>query len=40
MEKYNTPEAELIYLEIQDIIMTSGGGGLTDEDELPLIPLG
>ena len=38
MEKYNTPVAELIELEADDIIMTSSI--IQEEDELPAIPLG
>ena len=37
MEKYNTPVAELIELEVDDIIMTSSI--IPEEDELPAIPL-
>lgn len=41
MEKYTTPDMELIEIETEDIIMTSGGN-YTDigggENELPFTP--
>lgn len=38
-ELYSEPELEVIHFEAMDIITTSGGGQL-DEDELPPIPVG
>ncbi len=41
MEKYVTPEMELIELEAEDTIMASTGGavGSGDEWELPSMPI-
>ena len=38
-KRYISPEMEILLLELSDIITTSGGGQL-DEDELPPIIVG
>lgn len=36
-EKYERPEMEIARFDVEDIITTSGGPTL-DEDELPIVP--
>lgn len=38
-EKFLEPELKIISFETMDVITTSGGGGL-DEDELPPVVIG
>lgn len=40
MEKYITPEMDLIEIKFEDTIMASSGNGKLDENELPDIGLG
>lgn len=37
MEKYETPEMDIIKIDIEDVILTSGDGGCSEET--PYIPI-
>ena len=41
MRKYTALEIEIVLMEVNDVVRTSGGGGniKLDENELPLVPI-